>query len=174
MPDLAGLDLVRLPGAQSAWLDVGWSLDLPTHAARIRASGERLRDGGPLSGLSRARPCIVRHPGHAARKTKSTQPVFPVSVYLALMSDDAPASASPFAGLDYPNHGGEYVHTPNTAALGRLAIDIRELTGIGGETAIAAATLLDRGRVTDALDMIAAVRKAKTEQAEEKTRRVKP
>jgi len=71
---------------------------------------------------------------------------------------DAPADddRGPFDGLDYGGGGSlaGVADRPRTAAIGPLAQAIRELTGCGGLTTLAAAVLIDQGRVTDALTLL--------------------
>ena len=63
----------------------------------------------------------------------------------------SPPPPSPYAGLDYSPE-----LTPSTAAIGPLARDAVQLAGVDGLTAFAFAALWDQGRVTAALDLLAA------------------
>lgn len=79
---------------------------------------------------------------------------------------------SPFAGLEYPvaiNGGASRPH--DSAAVGKLAISIRDLTGADGITALSAAILLDQGRASEALDLLAAAASTHAVEVEARKRR---
>ena len=75
---------------------------------------------------------------------------------------DDTEDVSPFAGLDYPVQQKprwwrrRQPHIiPSTAAIGPLALDLCKVFKVSGKQALAAAVLLDQGRATDALDLLA-------------------
>lgn len=73
---------------------------------------------------------------------------------------------TPFDGLDYGDDC-----KPSTAAIGPLALALRDLTGVSGLIAVAATTLIDQGRVTEACQLMAAEleeRRAEAEAAKER------
>jgi len=66
---------------------------------------------------------------------------------------------SPFEGLDYETGRRGWrdrPRAPSTAAIGPLALDLCKLFAVPGKAGLAAAVLLDQGRVTEALDLLAA------------------
>lgn len=73
---------------------------------------------------------------------------------------------TPWAGLNYPTDMTTLCPTgPNdSAALGQLAESVQRLTGLTGIAALAAAVLIDQGRVEDAFGLI---QKAAAEAADE-------
>jgi hypothetical protein len=62
-------------------------------------------------------------------------------------------AVSPFEGLDYERRWGR-ARSPSTAAIGPLALDLCKLFAVSGRTGLAAAVLLDQGRVTEALELL--------------------
>lgn len=66
--------------------------------------------------------------------------------------DSANPHKSPYAGLDYPEG-----MRPRAGELGRLALSIGKLYGVTGPHALAAAILLDQGRASNALELLAEV-----------------
>ena len=65
---------------------------------------------------------------------------------------------SPFEGLDYGTGRRGWrdrARAPSTAAIGPLAIDLCKIFGVSGKAGLAAAVLLDQGRVTEALELLA-------------------
>jgi hypothetical protein len=73
---------------------------------------------------------------------------------------DAPES--PFAGLDYDLEQ----RPPSTAAIGPLTRDLVAIFGCSPRHALAAATLIDRGWVEDAMALLDAGRQARAAQEE--------
>jgi len=66
---------------------------------------------------------------------------------------------SPFEGLDYetgPRRWRDRPRAPSTGSIGPLALDLCKLFEVSGKAGLAAAVLLDQGRVTEALELLAA------------------
>lgn len=84
---------------------------------------------------------------------------------LRMMPAAKPSAApppSPWAGSDYPKTG----RGPSTGEVGQLAKSIAELTGVSGIGALFAATLVDQGRTTEALDFLDGVLAERRAEAE--------
>lgn len=83
-----------------------------------------------------------------------------------------PPAPSPFHGFDYPSHEAFGLVRPTRSdAIGRLAIDLQQLAGVGGIDALSAAILLDQGRAEEALDLLTGCAADLANEADEKKRK---
>lgn len=86
--------------------------------------------------------------------------LWPASERVGSHRSYAPHMPKVYEGLDYP------ADTRPQPSLGLLALQIRELYGVDGKTALTAAVLLDQGKATDSLTLLDAVQDERARMAE--------